>query len=1148
VFEVVHVPTGRRFALKIFRPEAAESSLSDADHLLIPHHPGVLRLLASGLDEQGRRWQVFQLLRPETGRRLVEQGGAPVALSLLTQAAGGLAHLHGHGIIVADLKPDNLLVEATGRPDPWRSCRLVIADLDLACGLGSKKQLLAGTRGYLAPELLDSQGGVSTASDVFALGAWLVWLISGREPFTAELNAARLAHLIQLEMVNPTSRSDPRFTGALWRHILGKMLHPDPSSRLRDGLELLEFLSMMASNDDGWSIAMPGLIRNPYLVSPSNTELRARLKQDRERLLDSDVIVIQHDQSEQFEEFLDGVLADLGWDDAAPIIVGLSGNRGELLDSMGRAPGRPIVLDALDPSGAEELQKVADILELIRLSRRSEVGEYHPVICFFPLGFDAGGPDFLKQGGRVQIYRSLPVDDSSLRHWLTMCFTSRPIQDRVIDRVRKKGGLDLATVSTLLGMAEAQDALRMTSGEVCLIESEAESLISDAAHANAGDLHLSDSAKGLYSVLATLLVGIDPRWLEFAPIETHWSAAAGQLEALGLIHCDHPKRGGRRLLIKRPPDSLPDAADSPQITRLLKILVDGATRAGTDDHDKSLIAIRFLTEPAETTCRRRGRAMARTLAVRGEYPVLFRLLQLKRTLHPLSSSGIGDVLDLILEATARVRSDSVESARPIFEQAVEAARLTQVHWLVVRTSLAWSVAEFDYGHRESAAARLEECLEIVAGAAMGVPRQLRVAVALHVVRMRISDPADSNVAEHFRIIDEDALAPRSAKAVALAKWGRRSFAKGEGGEARVYFGRAMRLIRHSRQVDVIGAVTTPLAMYHLSRGYLARAGRLLDRLGRFPQNQLRLPDRIACLSGAGALAYEQGQIRRAYDVNVHLYELAKRIGHTLLHGNATQNLGHLLQFMNLPADSRHYLAESIRIGRGTASGLWKLAITHLAQCELDIGRLAEAKGLLSELGDRGSAGSSELTWGFATRLLGRIRIQAGEHEVGRKLFHEAAAIFEGLKAADEILVTRLDCYQLDSGAASLFENDSALRAIELDAEGLRNWRIMAMVRLARLKRNVREEDPEYEAKLRTLISDALDRGFVTLELEALQLLIDRLIWQGWTHEAQDAMKAALARIKVAADGFAEPELRRAYLASPGRQVFQDLSARLRQAR
>ena len=1079
---------------------------------------------------------------------MVEHGGAPVALSLLTQAASGLAHLHSHGIIVSDLKPDNLLVQATNYANPWKSAQLAIADLDLACSTGSSGRYRAGTRGYLAPELLDGEASVTTTTDVFALGAWLVWLVSGREPFQSELTTARLRHLIEAEIANPTSRVDPRFASALWGHILGRMLDPDPTSRLRDGLELLGFLSLMASNDDGWKIQMPGLIRNPLLGAPSNTFLAARIVKDRNESFDDELLVVQYERSERFDEFLGKLLTQLAWDKNAPVIVGSNTSRDELFETIRNVSDCPIVLDALDMSTQLELPRVAEILELIHLSRRSSVSQQrYPVMCFIPSGFDAEAADSFKQLGRTKFYRAMGASHQAFHSWLEKCFTSIPIQRSVMARLESAGALDPVAVVSLIGLAEAEDGLQMVSGEVGLIESRAEILISEAARASSEEYHLADGAKELYALLATLPLGIDLRWLKTGGIDTPWSRAASQLEVVGLIIGKRTDSGSIRHQVARHMEVHLEPANLSEVSGLIRAIDKGAGEAAVTDQDESLIAIRFLGASLSSIQHRRGRVLARSLAMRGNTRVLSRLFQLRREVHPTIGGSVATVVDLLLEAKARIRVDSVEAATPLFELAVDLAHSTRIDWLLVRATLTWSIVQCEYGHRDSAERGLEECLRLLSLRQAVIPHQLRMAISLHVIRMRISEPIQSDVIKHFQLIVEDPVVSEATKAVAFAKWGRRLFGLGEGAAARVSFCRALRLMRTSRQAEVIGAVLSPLAIYHFRRGYMARAGRLFDTLESLPPEQLAPSDRIACLSGAGALEYEQGRIRKAYEINVYLYELAKRMEHRILQSSATQNLGNMLNLMNLPAYSRRYLAESIRVGRGTASEFWMLALIHLAECESELGRFAVAEGLLAELDDHGSTGSVGLLRGFTKRLLGRIRIRSGNLSEGRELLEEAARTFEGLKAADEIVITKLDIYKSGIQALSGSEPDTALGALEQEAVGLRSWRITAMVRLARLQRSLKDDGPGFEEELRSLISDALDRGFVALEVEALRLLIERLIWQGWIHEAQDAMKAAMARIKVAADGFTDPELRRAYLTSPGRRAFQELSVRLRQA-
>jgi serine/threonine protein kinase len=98
---------------------------------------------------------------------------------IVLQMVEGVAAIHAGGVIHRDIKPNNVMLESTG-PE----LRLFIMDFGLArlhqaeetIGTGS---LVAGTPGYMAPEILQ---GPSQAADIFALGVVLHQVLAGERP------------------------------------------------------------------------------------------------------------------------------------------------------------------------------------------------------------------------------------------------------------------------------------------------------------------------------------------------------------------------------------------------------------------------------------------------------------------------------------------------------------------------------------------------------------------------------------------------------------------------------------------------------------------------------------------------------------------------------------------------------------------------------------------------------------------------------------------------------------------------------------------------------------------------------------------------------------------------------------------------------
>jgi serine/threonine protein kinase len=115
--------------------------------------------------------------------------------------AEAVQHAHEHGILHRDLKPGNILIDADGQPR--------VTDFGLARNLGEDSSLTLtgqplGSPSYLPPEQADSTLGEPTpASDVYALGAILYHLLTGRAPFVAASATAILKQVLTEEPIRP---------------------------------------------------------------------------------------------------------------------------------------------------------------------------------------------------------------------------------------------------------------------------------------------------------------------------------------------------------------------------------------------------------------------------------------------------------------------------------------------------------------------------------------------------------------------------------------------------------------------------------------------------------------------------------------------------------------------------------------------------------------------------------------------------------------------------------------------------------------------------------------------------------------------------------------------------------------------------------
>ncbi|KJH44649.1 kinase domain protein [Dictyocaulus viviparus] len=151
-------------------------------------HPNVIRYFCMESDSQFR-YLALELCLASLNDYVHDEGVrrkiSILPIELLRQAAEGLAHLHVKQIVHRDMKPHNVLLSVTGS----NQVRAVISDFGLCKRVlpgrqsFSKRSGLAGTDGWIAPEMLTSES-TSYPVDVFSLGCIFYYVLSnGHHPF-----------------------------------------------------------------------------------------------------------------------------------------------------------------------------------------------------------------------------------------------------------------------------------------------------------------------------------------------------------------------------------------------------------------------------------------------------------------------------------------------------------------------------------------------------------------------------------------------------------------------------------------------------------------------------------------------------------------------------------------------------------------------------------------------------------------------------------------------------------------------------------------------------------------------------------------------------------------------------------------------------
>jgi serine/threonine protein kinase len=236
------------------------------------NHPNICTVYDVGHDS-GVDYLVMELIDGESLADRIARGPMPLAdvIRFGTEVAEALEKAHRHGVVHRDLKPGNIMITKSGA----KLLDFGLARSSLSSPHGheasatqqkpiTEEGMIVGTYRYMSPEQLGGDP-VDHRSDIFALGAVLYEMVTGRRAFDGKSRTSVVAAIVAGD---PPSISAVRpLTPAVLDRLIGACLAKDPDARLQSAHDVAVELRWVAesgndaisketrSNWLAWSIA-----------------------------------------------------------------------------------------------------------------------------------------------------------------------------------------------------------------------------------------------------------------------------------------------------------------------------------------------------------------------------------------------------------------------------------------------------------------------------------------------------------------------------------------------------------------------------------------------------------------------------------------------------------------------------------------------------------------------------------------------------------------------------------------------------------------------------------------------------------------------------------------------------------------------------
>lgn len=1146
VFEVEATADHQRYALK--RLKVGERLHVQAKRiwgeLSQLGNPGLLLPTGWRTGEDQSDEIFFPLIRTCDAHDFVQALGPAVAFSLLVQGTSALSALHRTGLCHRDIKPENLLVEETASEKAWLRCRLLLADLELAGPPGSQESesRISGSIGYLAPETLNTFTH-TFASDMFALGMWAYWAISGDEPLKAATALESIGRTCEFSELPPVGRIDSRFAGGMWDELLHFLTHPDPARRPQSAMEFLAHLLISAPQIDGgfeyladilWSPGVPLMEEREAIGDAIRSFDGAGTRPTRV------VLSLTRPAAAQVAK-KQVQLAMLG---RGKEVIFTEPDVGVLrvIEEIEKSSPQLLVLDQSSSESQFSKESLRALLNVVHPERTRACS----ILIIRQAGRTQEGVDALLESGEIAVesqFGTRQISRESFRRWVGDLFGGSRVDENLVAELER-----MTEAAPLHCVDYLANALRLRSIQVARgtvhLDRYQPGLKTWASSVRGVSERSEDET--LTDEIVELSAGI-PGGIPRDIVEGLEELVGGFSRAVRLLHETGRMRtesDSRRLVAcKVPIDCSETVTSTDRFRRLAQQALVVARRSSQEGGDKLLIlGLKLRGKTGGPRVLRRAVAAARLLLNSvGPIPALAMLYGIESTrmeLLPVETRARAS----LIRAKALWVLGEFEAMEAAWQRACELSLQSTNVQLAARCALEMKIARGSRG-----AGYTEESKRVLSSRPSGVSKRIRDRIVAEDCVLMGGQVGYENALSKSTPEIMDAFPYDDSLALMLYACARRAEERVQVSDAATLYREASKVAIRSGAPFVAARVVAYAAGFELKNGRLLAARQLMSTLDSIPPHRLTVTDKYTILSLLGGVAYESGDLTEALRINAQLASLAALRGSATLECNARRNIGAILLAMSRLGECVE-VTNSLSIGhlssiRGSVLSLGAFRALVLAE----IGDLEAARSLLDSAVSLESEGTSPFRMGFIWRAKAKCEILAGSTEVGLKFLSRAIECFKAVDAGDEVAMTCLTEIELVRAQERRLTVPDSVYAIERSALELEQRRVWTRARWLVLREASADSLIGRLDGLEELIRVLRLAGEGLLEIEALYTKAELQGQSGRLAAAADTIRDAMKLLRQTADGLAGyPGLREVYLADPRRQRFLKLARTLKE--